>query len=236
MTRHLAQSLRATACLLALAFAFALCSYGAVAWADDPASDEAAAAEASEAAKAPEASDEASSASASSSAAAATTNANIVDPTQRADNSFIYDTSIGSLFDQASLYDDRIVQVEGEVIGDRIADTSSPGYCWIMLTSFDDEDKSSISVHISNEQADQIDRYGRYGVTGTHFQVRGVYQQACPDHEGLSDIHATASGVISPGVDHPDEFNPSDFSLPLVLIAIGIVLLFAFRFVRERMR
>ena len=45
---------------------------------------------------------------------------NLVDPTQRADNSFIYDTTIESLFEQASLYDDRTVQVVGEVIGDRI--------------------------------------------------------------------------------------------------------------------
>ena len=38
---------------------------------------------------------------------------NLVDPTQRADNSFIYDTTIESLFEQASLYDDRTVQVVG---------------------------------------------------------------------------------------------------------------------------
>lgn len=214
MTRNLAQPRHMIICLLALAFAFAIVfSFaGATAWADDSSSDT------------------------SSTTSATDTNANVVDPTQRADNSFIYDTSIGSLFDQASLYDDRIVQVEGEVIGDRIADTSSPGYCWIMLTSFDEDDKSSISVWISNEQADQIDRYGRYGVTGTHFQVRGTYQQACSEHEGLSDIHATASGVLSPGVDHPDEFNASDFAIPLMLIAVGVALLFAFRFVRERLR
>ena len=46
---------------------------------------------------------------------------NIVDPTQRADNSFIYDTTIESLFAETSLYDGRMVQVVGEVIGDRIA-------------------------------------------------------------------------------------------------------------------
>ena len=40
---------------------------------------------------------------------------NIVDPTQRADNSFIYDTTIEALFEQASLYDNRTVQIVGEV-------------------------------------------------------------------------------------------------------------------------
>lgn len=161
---------------------------------------------------------------------------NIVDPTQRADNSFIYDTSIGALFDEASIYDDRIVQVQGEVIGDRINDTTTDGHCWIMLTSVEEADVSSISVWISDELADQIDRYGRYGVTGTHFQVRGTYHQACSEHEGLSDIHATTSNVLAPGVDHPDKFNATDFSLPLVLVVVGVALLLAFRFVRERMR
>ena len=45
---------------------------------------------------------------------------NLVDPTQRADNSFIYDTTVASLYSQASLYNDRTVQIMGEVIGDRV--------------------------------------------------------------------------------------------------------------------
>lgn len=204
---------------------------GVVAPSEEPAVDEAAAPDGEE----PEEAD-ASAASESSSALTSTSNANIVDPTQRADNSFIYDTSIGSLFDQASLYDNRIVQVEGEVIGDRIIDTTSPNHCWIELASMEEDDSSNISVWISKEQTEQIDRFGRYGVTGTHFQVRGIYHQACPDHEGLSDIHATASNVLAAGIDHPDELNPSDFSIPLLLVFIGVVLLIAFRFVRDRLR
>ena len=161
---------------------------------------------------------------------------NLVDPTQRADNSFIYDTTIESLFEQASLYDGRTVQIVGEVVGDRINANDGTDRCWIMLTSLDEDNASSISVLLSAEQANQIDHYGRYGVTGTTLQVRGTYHQACPDHDGIPDVHATASSVIAKGVEHPDNLVPADFLPGLVAIVIGLALMGVFYFARERMR
>ncbi len=161
---------------------------------------------------------------------------NYVDPAQRADNSFIYDTTIESLFEQASLYDDRTVQVVGEVIGDRIVATGHRGFCWITLTVTDVEDKSSISILMSDEQANQIDRYGKYGVTGTILQVRGTYHQACSEHDGLPDIHVANSSVMSKGVDHPDELNLRDFVPGILAIIIGSALMGAFYYARERTR
>lgn len=167
---------------------------------------------------------------------AAETEDNLVDPTQRADNSFIYDTTIGSLFDQASLYDNRTIQVVGEVIGDRIDAKGASGSCWIMLTSVNEDDPTSISVLLSDEQANQIDHYGRYGVTGTILQVRGTYHQACSEHEGLPDVHATNSSVTQKGIEHPDEFALRDFAPGALAVAIGLALMGAFYVIRERMR
>ena len=159
---------------------------------------------------------------------------NLVDPTQRADNSFIYDTSIGAIAGQSNLYDNRTVQVEGEVIGDRIA--AGNGYYWIELSSMDGDDSANISVLMSEDQTAQIDRYGRYGVTGTTLQVRGTYHWACDEHEGLSDIHATNSAVVALGVDDPDEFSLRAFLPGVIAVGIGIILLLVFRYARERMR
>lgn len=159
---------------------------------------------------------------------------NLVDPTQRADNSFIYDTTIESLFNQSSLYDNRTVQVVGEAIGDRIS--ARHDQCWVTLTVVDSEDKSTISVLMSNDQANQIDRFGKYGVTGTILQVRGTYHQACNDHEGLPDIHATNSSVMSKGIDHPDRLDAGSFAPGVLTIIVGFALMAAFYFARERMR
>lgn len=161
---------------------------------------------------------------------------NVVDPTQRADNSFIYDTTIESLFEQASLYDDRTVQIVGEVIGDRIAANDGAGSYWITLTSMDEDNASSISVLLSAEQAGQIDHYGRYGVTGTTLQVRGTYHQACDEHDGLPDVHATNSSVLSKGSEHPDALSIQDFIPGALCVLAGFILLGMFYFARERMR
>ncbi len=161
---------------------------------------------------------------------------NLVDPTQRADNSFIYDTTIESLFDESTLYDNRTVQVVGEAIGDLINANDAEGNCWITLTSTDADNPSSISVLISEDQARQIDHFGRYGVTGTIFQVRGTFHQACSEHDGLPDIHATSSQVITRGIEHPDQFDAGAFVPGLIAVLVGVALLFAFYVARERAR
>lgn len=160
---------------------------------------------------------------------------NLVDPTQRADNSFIYDTTIESLFEESSLNDNRTVQIVGEVIGDKIASDES-GYCWITLTSTNEDNQTTISVLLTEEQAAQIDHYGRYGVAGTTFQVRGLYHQACQAHEGLPDIHATSSATITRGIEHHDKLKLRRFVPGVVLVFIGLVLMGVYYFVREKMR
>ena len=162
---------------------------------------------------------------------------NRIDPTQRADNSFIYDTTVDSLFSQSSLYEGKIVQVAGEVIGDIVVESPVDSKnCWITLTATDAGNPATISVLLSNEQATQIDHLGRYGVTGTTLQVRGVYHQACSEHEGLPDVHATESSVLARGSEHPDKFVLEDFAPGIVALALGLVLMWVYYFVRERMR
>ncbi len=161
---------------------------------------------------------------------------NVVDPTQRADNSFIYDTTINTVFDQAALYQNKTIQVYGEVIGDRIVADEDQGSYWITLTETSEEDSATISVLLSAEQADQIEHYGRYGVTGTTLQVRGTFNQACMEHDGLPDIHATSSAVLSRGSEHPDEFEPREFVPGVIFVLLGVALLAGFYYARERLR
>lgn len=162
---------------------------------------------------------------------------NLVDPTQRADNSFIYDTTVDSLFSQPSLYEGKIVQVSGEAIGDIVVEKAVRNKnCWVTLTSTDAGNPATISVLMSKEQAAQIDHLGRYGVVGTTLQVRGIYHQACEEHEGIPDIHATNTAVIARGSEHPDRFELDDFIPGIVTVCIGLVLMGVYYFIRERTR
>ena len=161
---------------------------------------------------------------------------NIVDPTQRADNSFIYDTTIEDILAETSVHDGRVVQFVGEAIGDCVIADPTGKYCWVTVESMADGSDANVSVYMTVEQAAQIDHYGRYGVTGTTVQVRGTFNQACSEHEGLIDVHTTNVGIVAHGVEHPDTLDLNNFGFGFFLVLVGAMLMAAFYFARERLR
>lgn len=228
-------------CALALALGLVACLPFA-AYADegqagswDGSAASSAASSASSASSAASTSSSSSSSSASSAASSVDSDAeNVVNPAQRTDSSFIYDTGISALNDTPSLYDGQTVQVMGEAIGDRIVDDSDSAYCWVELSSEDDH--STVSVHMTVEQAGLIDTFGRYGYVGSTLQVRGTYHQVCDEHEGVSDLHATSVELVEKGRVDEKPVSFSDFLPGIVLVCIGAALTGVFYYVREKQR
>lgn len=161
---------------------------------------------------------------------------NLVNPQQLPDSSFIFDTNIADLSAADSYFDKQTVQVVGEAVGDSIAVEGDPGHRWITLMSDDADSNASISVYMTNEQADRIDTFGRYGTTGTMLQVRGTFYLVCPEHSGLTDLHASHVSVVEKGKSHPDELNVDAFVPGIVLVALGLLVTGAFYLLRERRR
>lgn len=159
---------------------------------------------------------------------------NLVNPQQRPDSSFIYDSSIVDLSNADSYYDKQTVQITGEAVGDVI--DARDGMVWVTLSETSNLSNASVAVLMTRESASHIDTLGRYGATGTMLQVRGVFHLACPEDEGLSDVHATSVAVVAKGSDHADEFRPEMFALGAALTAIGFALMGLFRYLRERQR
>ena len=161
---------------------------------------------------------------------------NLVNPQQLPDSSFIFDTNIADLSAADSYFDKQTVQVVGEAVGDSIAVEGDSGHRWITLMSGDADSNASISVYMTNEQADRIDTFGRYGTTGTMLQVRGTFYLVCPEHSGLTDLHASHVSVVEKGKSHPDELNFDAFVPGIVLVALGLLVTGAFYLLRERRR
>lgn len=158
---------------------------------------------------------------------------NAVNVTQLPDSSFIYDTSITDLSTADTYYDKQTVQVTGEVVGDRI--TAGDGrHCWLQLAS--PSDSSTVSVYLTNESADKVDTYGAYGRKGTTLQVRGTFNLACPDHDGVSDLHAQVVTVTEKGKATPDEFDINAFIPGMVTVMIGLAMMVVFYLLREHQR
>lgn len=159
---------------------------------------------------------------------------NIVNVNQMPDSSFLYNTDIAELSGAESFHDTQVVQVTGEVVGDRINDESDPNKCWITLQSTKENDSSSVSVLMSNDQAKLIDSYGNYQMNGTELQVRGVFYLSCPDHQGLSDLHAQEVTVVHQGTPRTHPVNPGVLWAGFLAVGLGLLSLFTYRFLRER--
>ena len=159
---------------------------------------------------------------------------NLVNPQQRPDSSFIYDSSIIDLSNADSYYDKQTVQITGEVVGDII--DARDGMVWVTLSEASNSSNASVAVLMTRESASHIDTLGRYGTTGTMLQVRGVFHLACPEDQGLSDVHATSVAVVAKGIHHANEFRPEAFAAGAALTAVGFALMGLFRYLRERQR
>lgn len=159
---------------------------------------------------------------------------NSIDDGQTSDNSFLYDASIADLAGADSYYDKQTVQVAGEVVGEAIDVTGDADHAWVVLR--DPDTGSTVTVFMRRSDLRKIDTYGAYGVTGTTLRVRGVFNLACSQHEGESDVHAQVVNVVSTGYEHKDTFNIDDFVPGIAALAVGIVLALVFWRMRERSR
>ena len=159
---------------------------------------------------------------------------NLINPQQRPDSSFIYDSSIVDLSNADSYYDKQTVQITGEAVGDII--DARDGMVWVTLAEASSSSNASVAVLMTRESASHIDTLGRYGTTGTMLQVRGVFHLACPEDQGLSDVHATSVAVVTKGSHHADEFRPEAFAVGAALTVVGFALMGLFRYLRERQR
>lgn len=161
---------------------------------------------------------------------------NLVNPQQRPDSSFIYDTAISALSSADTYYDNQTVQVVGEATGDVIDAAIDGSYKWVNLSSEEQGVTSSVAVYMRDSSAARIDTLGGYGKTGTTLQVRGTFHLVCPDHDGVTDIHADVVSVVDSGAQHPDEFAPQAFIPGAVAVVVGFALMVVFYRLRERQR
>lgn len=160
---------------------------------------------------------------------------NLVNPQQKPDSSFIYDTSIGALQEADSYLNNQIVQVTGEVVGDRIKAEFDPGFCWIVLQG-NDKARSEVPVFIATDATEGIDTYGAYGRRGTMLQIRGIFYLSCPQHQGLTDLHADTVSVVESGLVTEQVFDIGAFVPGLVLVGLGTIMVVVFHRMREGQR
>ncbi len=85
---------------------------------------------------------------------------------------------------------------------------------------------TGMAVWVPAELAEDIEYFGDYKHEGDIVEVEGIYNAACAEHGGDTDIHATALDVIEVGHDVVDPVRPDKvvWAVTLGLVAFALYL------------
>ena len=151
---------------------------------------------------------------------------NRVNPSQDADSSFLYDTSIADLSgSSASILDGQTVQVQGEVVGDARTVDFDPDHFWVTLQAQEKNKYSTITIFCTKTTTDLIETFGSYGRRGTTLQIRGTFNLACSQHDGLCDIHAESTTVKALGNTVNPPLAPESLAFGAVMFIFGGIMI-----------
>jgi hypothetical protein len=139
-------------------------------------------------------------------------------------------TTIVGLVNAGQQLDGQEVAIQGEAVGDILA--AEKGFRWLMLQ----DGGATISVLVSEADAAKVTRLGRYGQVGTRLEVTGTFHVDCADHDGLTDVHASAVKIIDEGVDVASRLDARKLEIGALLIVVGLCLLALHWRLRERTR
>ena len=106
-----------------------------------------------------------------------------------ADNQII---SINNLIENNETFDQTVITIEGEAIGEIL---ERGEYSWININ----DTTNAIGVWIKTSDAQKIAYFGDYKNQGDTVRITGVFYNACSEHGGDTDIHATSIEIIQTG-------------------------------------
>ncbi|NPV29638.1 MAG: DNA-binding protein [Firmicutes bacterium] len=106
--------------------------------------------------------------------------------------------SSADLLNYGSRYQGKLIEFEGEVIGDLM---KRGEYAWIPVS----DGLNTIGVWAPALYVEQIKYVGSYRYRGDRVRVIGIFHQACRQHGGDLDIHAKSLEIIKQGcrISHP---------------------------------
>lgn len=111
-------------------------------------------------------------------------------------------TSAPELTSASSGLDGSSVTIEGEVVSEVLA--GGRGHVWVNVLS----DGVAIGVWAPAGMVEDLEVFGEWSHTGDRVVVTGIFNEACDDHGGDLDVHATAIGLLERGGErhHPASY------------------------------
>lgn len=110
-------------------------------------------------------------------------------------------------------FNHKIIRVKGEAIGEAL---KRDNHGWVNIK----DSTNAIGVYMKNEDIKKINVYGGYNKIGDTLEVEGVYNKACSEHMGDTDIHAITVDIIESGI-----VTEPDMPSHKILIALGLIMI-----------
>lgn len=121
--------------------------------------------------------------------------------------------NINDLVLKSNEFNHEIISVQGEAIGESL---KRDKYSWVNIK----DSTNAIGIYMKNEDVKKINIYGGYNKIGDNLEVEGVYNKACSEHLGDTDIHAIKVDILENGIV-VEEDVPSYKSI----IAVGLIMI-----------
>lgn len=127
--------------------------------------------------------------------------------------------SLGELVSNPLNYDQKVIEVKGEVIGDVLKD--SGGY-WVNIS----DGKGAVGVFIKEADWEGKLQGGDYNWRGDIISVRGLFSVSCAKHGGDLDIHAQRLILLKESKPQPRPLETRKVLLSLFLLFLVLISLF----------
>ena len=142
-----------------------------------------------------------------------------------AESSNAQTVSSTELIEKAKFYNNKIVEYQGEAVGDVMA---RGDYCWVNLN----DGQNAVGIWAKTDLISPLIKYkGDYNNKGDIVFVKGIFHRACPQHGGDLDIHIAEAFKIKQGssVSHRVNLAKVISALSLFLTALGLSVLYNIR-------
>lgn len=101
---------------------------------------------------------------------------------------------ISELIDKGKEYDNKVIIIEGEAIGE-LLERGENSFVNI------NDGTSAMGVYLKTSVGETIEYYGDYHHIGDTVRVRGTFHRACKEHGGDMDLHSEEFEIVSKGHD-----------------------------------
>lgn len=128
---------------------------------------------------------------------------------------------INDLIEHAMDLDGQTVTITAEAIGEKMDRTDGT---WVNVNDV----SNAIGIWMDTTEAEKITSYGSYKAKGDMLEITGVFNRACKEHGGESDIHYTSMKVITKGYAVKEDIPFMKVAITLILASTSLLFVIFF--------